>query len=96
MFKIVVNELSNRKSKLSAEMSLDIDNPHLMGIELHTKLGQYMHAQASKGLPSAGKFYLSQKRVRRFLKDLIKASNSCCWGPVTNADAKKGIKSSLF
>ena len=70
------DEQSHNKTKISSEISLDIDNPYLMGIELSTKLGQSMCVQASKGLPSADKFDLSQKGARRFLKDLIRASNS--------------------
>ena len=46
------------------------------GIDLSTKLGQLVRAQASKGLSSADKFDLSQKGARMFLKDLIRAVQS--------------------
>ena len=45
--------------------------------------------------PSADKFDLSQKGARRFLKDLIRTSTSCYWGPVINVDTVSGIKSLL-
>ena len=65
------------------------------GIELSAKLGQSMRLQASKGLPSAEKIDLSQKGSGRFLKDLIRASNSYYWEAIMDIDTKNGIKSLL-
>ena len=77
LFKTKVNGSSSTKTKLNAKMSMVIDNPCLIVADLNTKLDQPMCVQVSKGLPSTCKFYLSQKRARRFLKDLLRASNSC-------------------
>ena len=54
-----------------------------------------MHAQGSKILPSTDKFDLRQKGVGRFIKCLLKASNSYYWDHAINIEKVKGAKSLL-
>ena len=51
-----------------------------------------MNIQASKGLRTEDKFDVNQKEVRRFINELLRASDSCYWDPVIRIETMKGIK----